>query len=157
MTQERRRPFVDVNPWRYERTGPGRLTPVQRDPDPRLEAALENPAKSVVVVRCGSPKGCGRLIGQVYKTSEGLLALAYERRPDPFALENRRLGLSRQEKVGEEVEAVPYWVAANDAVTFKCRHHRPGSIDADSIRSAAEKTMDWRNPETLWINRDVPE
>jgi hypothetical protein len=83
----------------------------------RLVRATEHPARLVLTIRCI----CGKRMGQVMKTSEGYLALAQVRRPNPFPKEARP-----DSKVPAERVLDPYFLDdVDDFIPFVCSRHGP--------------------------------
>ena len=151
---KKRRPFVETGRWRHvveDLSTPGKplyeATPQFEEPDPRVESALRSPGESVAIFRCGA-KGCGHVLGQVMKTAdEGLLALVYEQRPDPFQIEFRRFLSSKGRRIPEELEAKVVFLDEADSVTTRCwKHGRCDPVAVSTIEIKAAQTRSWRKP-----------
>jgi hypothetical protein len=150
---KKRRPFVETDRWRLvveNLSTPGKPLykgiPRFEEPDARVESALRSPGKSVAMFRCGA-KGCGYMLGQVIKTAdEGLLALVYDLRPDPFQIQMRRF-LPAKRRIAEELEARVVFLDEVDCVTTRCwKHGQCDPVAVSTIKAKAARTRSWRSP-----------
>jgi hypothetical protein len=154
------RPVIKTGHWAYRKENLSkpseplfRWSAIYVDPPERLRRALDNPAHMVALIRCPAlmrdKKQCGRVVGQVFKTIEGLIVLVYEKRPDEFAMDNRRI--NKGNKIPAEVFADPFFVDEVDKVNPGCcvSGHGSGFLDSREIEAAA------KSPETKVLHFHV--
>jgi hypothetical protein len=154
----RRHADLDLNQLRLvtEEISPGvyRQSPVIDPIDERLDAAMSHPAPSIVLLRCGEERpsehhNCGRPLGELMETSEGLLFLAYRHLIDPAAQSLKPLN---KKKVASRLKAVPTFLDEGPKrLEVSCARHGCGEVTRVVLESEWNRFLNDQESRTVEI------
>jgi hypothetical protein len=132
------------------------ITPV----DERLREATYHFARSMVIFRCGEtqprqPDHCGKVLGQLLETSEGVLFLAYRKLADPKALFLKPL--NKERKVPTDPKAIGTFLdSAPEQLEVSCDRHGCGAVTRPQVENEYRLSLTEEKPRTVEIRLRDP-
>jgi hypothetical protein len=114
-----------------------RWSAVYEEPSPRLKHASDDPARCILIVRCvRHPEG--KAVGEVLRTSQGLLALRRVRRPSEFILDLEKTK-PKPRKIQSDRIVDPHFLDEVENLEFVCPRCGPGRIETGVLEAALGK------------------
>ena len=132
------------------------VTPV----DERLLEATNHFVRSMVIFRCGEARPeqrhhCGKVLGELLETSEGVLFLAYRKLADPVAL--RMKPLNKERKVPTDPKAIATFLdSAPGQLEVSCDRHGCGAVTHSQVENEYRLSLTEKIPRTVEIRLRDP-